>query len=126
VTSPSVARQGPRELLTNVVPAGGRNTDPPDRFAVSARVNLHAWQYRSQTMRREGFESSRCPAKVISAHRWHPLNRRNPGDRGRLVGNCIEKLGMAQGRDAEHEITGADGRTQLEFVVPAPWSDRSW
>jgi len=34
------------------------------------------------------------------------------------VGNCIEKLGMRKG-EMQNMETGADGRTQLEFVVPA-------
>jgi len=120
VTSRQLRDRLQRELLTNVA-LRVEDTDSPDRFAVSGRGELHLG-ILIETMRREGFEFQVSQPKVIfrtiDGTPCEPVETLVMDVPEAAVGNCIEKLGMRKG-EMQNMETGADGRTQLEFVVPA-------
>jgi GTP-binding protein len=120
VTSRQLRDRLQKELLTNVA-LRVEDTDSPDRFAVSGRGELHLG-ILIETMRREGYEFQVSQPQVIfrtidgtPCEPVETLVMDVPED---AVGSCIEKLGMRKG-EMQNMETGADGRTQLEFVVPA-------
>ncbi|MCP9801112.1 translational GTPase TypA [Synechococcus sp. RedBA-s] len=120
VTSRQLRDRLQKELLTNVA-LRVEDTDSPDRFAVSGRGELHLG-ILIETMRREGFEFQVSQPQVIfrtidgtPCEPVETLVMDVPED---AVGSCIEKLGMRKG-EMQNMETGSDGRTQLEFVVPA-------
>ncbi|NQV11571.1 MAG: translational GTPase TypA [Cyanobacteria bacterium] len=120
VTSRQLRDRLQRELLTNVA-LRVEDTDSPDRFAVSGRGELHLG-ILIETMRREGFEFQVSQPKVIfrtiDGTPCEPVETLVMDVPEAAVGNCIEKLGMRKG-EMQNMETGSDGRTQLEFVVPA-------
>ena len=120
VTSRQLRDRLQKELLTNVA-LRVEDTDSPDRFAVSGRGELHLG-ILIETMRREGFEFQVSQPQVIfrtidgtPCEPVETLVMDVPED---AVGSCIEKLGVRKG-EMQNMETGSDGRTQLEFVVPA-------
>jgi len=120
VTSRPLRDRLQKELLTNVA-LRVEDTDSPDRFAVSGRGELHLG-ILIETMRREGFEFQVSQPQVIfrtidgtPCEPVETLVMDVPED---AVGSCIEKLGVRKG-EMQNMETGSDGRTQLEFVVPA-------
>ena len=120
VTSRQLRDRLQKELLTNVA-LRVEDTDSPDRFAVSGRGELHLG-ILIETMRREGYEFQVTQPQVIfrtidgtPCEPVETLVMDVPED---AVGSCIEKLGMRKG-EMQNMETGSDGRTQLEFVVPA-------
>lgn len=120
VTSRQLRERLQRELLTNVA-LRVEDTDSPDRFSVSGRGELHLG-ILIETMRREGFEFQVSQPKVIfrtidgtPSEPYETLVMDVPEE---AVGSCIEKLGLRKG-EMQNMETGNDGRTQLEFVVPA-------
>jgi len=120
VTSRQLRDRLQKELLTNVA-LRVEDTDSPDRFAVSGRGELHLG-ILIETMRREGFEFQVSQPQVIfrtidgtPCEPVETLVMDVPED---AVGSCIEKLGTRKG-EMQNMETGSDGRTQLEFVVPA-------
>jgi len=120
VTSRQLRDRLQKELLTNVA-LRVEDTDSPDRFAVSGRGELHLG-ILIETMRREGYEFQVSQPQVIfrtiDGTPCEPVETLVMDVPEEAVGNCIEKLGMRKG-EMQNMETGTDGRTQLEFVVPA-------
>lgn len=120
VTSRQVRDRLQKELLTNVA-LRVEDTDSPDRWAVSGRGELHLG-ILIETMRREGYEFQVSQPQVIfrtidgtPSEPYETLVLDVPEE---SVGACIEKLGIRKAEMQNMENTN-DGRTQLEFVVPA-------
>ena len=120
VTSRQVRDRLQRELLTNVA-LRVEDTDSPDSFAVSGRGELHLG-ILIETMRREGFEFQVSQPQVIfrtiDGTPCEPVETLVMDVPEAAVGSCIEKLGTRKA-EMQNMETGADGRTQLEFVVPS-------
>ena len=120
VTSRQVRDRLQRELLTNVA-LRVEDTDSPDRFAVSGRGELHLG-ILIETMRREGFEFLGSQPQVIfrsfDGTPCEPVETLVMDVPEEAVGSCIEKLGTRKG-EMQNMETSADGRTQLEFIVPS-------
>jgi GTP-binding protein len=120
VTSRQVRDRLFRELETNVA-LRVEETDSPDKFQVSGRGELHLG-ILIETMRREGYEFQVSQPQVIyrevNGHPCEPyelLVLDIPEDG---VGSCIERLGQRKGEMQDMQM-GGNGRTQLEFVIPA-------
>ncbi|MBD1853127.1 translational GTPase TypA [Leptolyngbya sp. FACHB-711] len=120
VTSRQVRDRLMRELETNVA-LRVEETDSPDRFAVAGRGELHLG-ILIETMRREGYEFQVSQPQVIyrevSGQPCEPyelLVLDVPDD---AVGGCMERLGQRKGEMQDMQV-GGNGRTQLEFVIPA-------
>ncbi len=120
VTSRQVRDRLQRELLTNVA-LRVEDTDSPDRFAVSGRGELHLG-ILIETMRREGYEFQVSQPQVIyrtiDGTPCEPVETLVMDVPETAVGSCIEKLGTRKG-EMQNMETSADGRTQLEFIVPS-------
>jgi GTP-binding protein len=120
VTSRQLRDRLSRELETNVA-LRVEETDSPDKFSVSGRGELHLG-ILIETMRREGYEFQVSQPQVIyrevSGQPCEPyelLVLDVPEDG---VGSCIERLGQRRGEMQDMQV-GGNGRTQLEFVIPA-------
>jgi GTP-binding protein len=120
VTSRQLRDRLSRELETNVA-LRVEETDSPDKFSVSGRGELHLG-ILIETMRREGYEFQVSQPQVIyrevSGQPCEPyelLVLDVPEDG---VGSCIERLGQRRGEMQDMQM-GGNGRTQLEFVIPA-------
>tara|TARA_Y100001968_G_C19426450_1_gene754637 strand:- start:407 stop:2209 length:1803 start_codon:yes stop_codon:yes gene_type:complete len=109
-----------KELLTNVA-LRVEETDSPDRFSVSGRGELHLG-ILIETMRREGFEFQVSQPQVIFRSideiLCEPVETLVIDAPPESVGTCIEQLGIRRG-EMQNMETGADGRTQLEFLIPS-------
>jgi GTP-binding protein len=120
VTSRQVRDRLFRELETNVA-LRVEETDSPDKFLVSGRGELHLG-ILIETMRREGYEFQVSQPQVIyrevngqPCEPYECLVLDVPEDG---VGSCIERLGQRRGEMQDMQV-GGNGRTQLEFVIPA-------
>jgi len=120
VTSRQVRDRLFRELETNVA-LRVEETDSPDKFLVSGRGELHLG-ILIETMRREGYEFQVSQPQVIyrevsgqPCEPYETLVLDVPEDG---VGSCIERLGQRKGEMQDMQV-GTNGRTQLEFVIPA-------
>jgi GTP-binding protein len=120
VTSRQVRDRLMRELETNVA-LRVEETDSPDKFLVSGRGELHLG-ILIETMRREGYEFQVSQPQVIyrevngqPCEPFECLVLDVPDD---AVGGCIERLGQRKGEMQDMQV-GGNGRTQLEFVIPA-------
>jgi GTP-binding protein len=120
VTSRQVRDRLMRELETNVA-LRVEETDSPDKFAVSGRGELHLG-ILIETMRREGYEFQVSQPQVIyrevngqPCEPFECLVLDVPED---AVGGCIERLGQRRAEMQDMQV-GSNGRTQLEFVIPA-------
>ncbi|MEQ8995550.1 MAG: translational GTPase TypA [Coleofasciculus sp. B1-GNL1-01] len=120
VTSRQLRDRLMRELETNVA-LRVDETDSPDKFLVSGRGELHLG-ILIETMRREGYEFQVSQPQVIyrevkgqPCEPYEVLALDIPED---AVGGCIERLGQRKG-EMQNMLVSANGRTQLEFVVPA-------
>jgi GTP-binding protein len=120
VTSRQVRDRLFRELETNVA-LRVEETDSPDKFLVSGRGELHLG-ILIENMRREGYEFQVSQPQVIyrevSGQPCEPfecLVLDVPQD---AAGSCIERLGQRKG-EMQDMLIGSNGRTQLEFVIPA-------
>jgi GTP-binding protein len=120
VTSRQVRDRLFRELETNVA-LRVEETDSPDKFSVSGRGELHLG-ILIETMRREGYEFQVSQPQVIyrevngqPCEPFEQLVLDIPEDG---VGGCIERLGQRKGEMQDMQM-GGNGRTQLEFVIPA-------
>ncbi|YAF96182.1 MAG: translational GTPase TypA [Nodularia sp. CChRGM 3473] len=120
VTSRQVRDRLFRELETNVA-LRVEETDSPDKFQVSGRGELHLG-ILIETMRREGYEFQVSQPQVIyrevngqPCEPYELLALDIPED---SVGSCIERLGQRKGEMQDMQVSG-NGRTQLEFVIPA-------
>lgn len=120
VTSRQLRDRLMRELETNVA-LRVEETDSPDKFLVSGRGELHLG-ILIETMRREGYEFQVSQPQVIyrevsgqpcEPYEYLVLDVPEDG-----VGSSIERLGQRRGEMQDMQV-GGNGRTQLEFVIPA-------
>ncbi len=120
VTSRQIRDRLYRELETNVA-LRVEDTDSPDKFLVSGRGELHLG-ILIETMRREGYEFQVSQPQVIyrevSGQPCEPFEYLVLDVPEEGVGGCIERLGQRKGEMKDMQI-GGNGRTQLEFVIPA-------
>ena len=120
VTSRQVRDRLFRELETNVA-LRVEETDSPDKFLVSGRGELHLG-ILIETMRREGYEFQVSQPQVIyrevSGQPCEPYECLVLDVPEEGVGSCIERLGQRKGEMQDMQMCG-NGRTQLEFVIPA-------
>jgi GTP-binding protein len=120
VTSRQVRDRLMRELETNVA-LRVEDTDSPDRLAVSGRGELHLG-ILIETMRREGYEFQVSQPQVIyrevSGQPCEPYEYLVLDVPEEGVGGCIERLGQRKGEMKDMQVS-TNGRTQLEFVIPA-------
>ncbi|MDJ0687121.1 MAG: translational GTPase TypA [Xenococcaceae cyanobacterium MO_188.B32] len=120
VTSRQLRDRLDRELETNVA-LRVESGDSPDRFLVSGRGELHLG-ILIETMRREGYEFQVSQPQVIyreiNGQPCEPYEYLVLDVPEEAVGSCIERLGQRKGEMQDMQ-TGTNGRTQLEFVIPA-------
>ncbi|WP_107668265.1 translational GTPase TypA [Cyanothece sp. BG0011] len=120
VTSRQLRDRLDRELETNVA-LRVESGDSPDQFLVSGRGELHLG-ILIETMRREGYEFQVAQPQVIyrevNGQPYEPFEYLVLDVPEEAVGSCIERLGQRKGEMQDMQ-TGVNGRTQLEFVVPA-------
>ncbi|BAP18166.1 translational GTPase TypA [cyanobacterium endosymbiont of Epithemia turgida] len=120
VTSRQIRDRLIRELETNVALRVEEN-ESPDKFGVSGRGELHLG-ILIETMRREGYEFQVSQPQVIyrevNGQPCEPFEYLVLDIPEQAVGSCIERLGERKGEMKDMQ-TGINGRTQLEFVVPA-------
>lgn len=120
VTSRQIRDRLMRELETNVA-LRVEDGDSPEKFAVAGRGELHLG-ILIETMRREGYEFQVSQPQVI----YREVNGQPCEPFELLVldvpegtsGSCIERLGQRKGTMQDMQVS-ANGRTQLEFVIPA-------
>ncbi|MEC4984721.1 MAG: translational GTPase TypA [Oscillatoria sp. PMC 1068.18] len=109
-----------RELETNVA-LRVEESDSPDKFLVSGRGELHLG-ILIETMRREGYEFQVSQPQVIyreiSGQPCEPFEYLVLDVPEEAVGSCIERLGQRKGTMQDMQVA-VNGRTQLEFVIPA-------
>jgi GTP-binding protein len=120
VTSRQVRDRLFRELETNVA-LRVEETDSPDKYLVSGRGELHLG-ILIETMRREGYEFQVSQPQVIyrevNGQPCEPFELLVLDVPEEAVGGCIERLGQRKG-EMQNMLVSANGRTQLEFVIPA-------
>ncbi|HEY9603410.1 MAG TPA: translational GTPase TypA [Allocoleopsis sp.] len=120
VTSRQLRDRLMRELETNVA-LRVEETDSPDKFLVSGRGELHLG-ILIETMRREGYEFQVSQPQVIyrevNGQPCEPFELLVLDVPEASVGGCIERLGQRKGEMQDMQV-GNNGRTQLEFVIPA-------
>jgi len=120
VTSRQLRDRLYRELETNVA-LRVEDTDTPEKFLVSGRGELHLG-ILIETMRREGYEFQVSQPQVIyrevSGQPCEPFEHLVLDVPEAAVGSCIERLGQRKGMMQDMQ-GGINGRTQLEFVIPA-------
>ncbi len=120
VTSRQLRDRLMRELETNVA-LRVEETDSPDKFLVSGRGELHLG-ILIETMRRQGYEFQVSQPQVIyrevSGQPCEPFEYLVLDVPEASVGSCIERLGQRKGEMQDMQV-GGNGRTQLEFVIPA-------
>jgi GTP-binding protein len=96
-------------------------TDSPDKFAVSGRGELHLG-ILIENMRREGYEFQVSQPQVIyrevSGQPCEPYEYLVLDVPEEAVGSCMERLGQRRAEMQDMRV-GTNGRSQLEFVVPA-------
>lgn len=120
VTSRQVRDRLFRELETNVA-LRVEETDSADKFSVCGRGELHLG-ILIETMRREGYEFQVSQPQVIyrevNGQPCEPYECLVLDVPEEGVGSCIERLGQRKGEMQDMQV-GGNGRTQLEFVIPA-------
>ena len=120
VTSRQIRERLFRELETNVA-LRVEETDSSEKFSVSGRGELHLG-ILIETMRREGYEFQVSQPQVIyreiNGQPCEPYEYLVVDVPEAAVGSCIERLGQRKGTMQDMQV-GANGRTQLEFVIPA-------
>jgi GTP-binding protein len=120
VTSRQVRDRLYRELETNVA-LRVEDSDSPDRFAVAGRGELHLG-ILIENMRREGYEFQVSQPQVIfreiNGQPCEPYELLILDVPEEAVGSCIERIGQRKG-EMQDMIPGTNGRTNLEFIVPA-------
>ena len=120
VTSRQLRDRLYRELETNVA-LRIEEAETTEKFLVSGRGELHLG-ILIETMRREGYEFQVSQPQVIyrevSGHPCEPFEYLVLDVPEEAVGSCIETLGQRKGEMRDMQ-SGINGRTQLEFVVPA-------
>lgn len=120
VTSRQLRDRLYRELETNVA-LRVNETDSPEKFLVSGRGELHLG-ILIETMRREGYEFQVSQPQVIyrevNGQPCEPFEYLVLDVPEEAVGTSIERLGQRKGEMQDMQV-GANGRTQLEFIIPA-------
>lgn len=120
VTSRQIRDRLMRELETNVA-LRIEEGESTDQFLVSGRGELHLG-ILIETMRREGFEFQVSQPQVIyrqvNGQPHEPFEYLVLDVPEEAVGTCIERLGQRKGEMQDMQA-GGNGRTQLEFIVPA-------
>lgn len=120
VTSRQIRDRFDRELETNVA-LRVEDGESSEQFLVSGRGELHLG-ILIETMRREGYEFQVSQPQVIyreiNGQPCEPYEYLVLDVPEEAVGSCIERLGQRKGEMQDMQ-TGVNGRTQLEFVVPA-------
>ncbi|MEM9449344.1 MAG: translational GTPase TypA [Cyanobacteria bacterium P01_E01_bin.6] len=120
VTSRQLRDRLMRELETNVA-LRVIETDSPDKFSVSGRGELHLG-ILIETMRRQGYEFQVSQPQVIyrevSGQPCEPFEQLVLDVPDEATGGCIERLGQRKG-EMQNMMSGINGRTQLEFIIPA-------
>ena len=120
VTSRQVRDRLMRELETNVA-LRVEETDSPDKFLVSGLGELHLG-ILIENMRREGYEFQVSQPQVIyrevNSQPYEPFEYLVLDVPEDGVGSCIERLGQRRA-EMQDMLVGGNGRTQLDFVVPA-------
>ncbi len=120
VTSRQVRDRLFRELETNVA-LRVEETGEADKFAVAGRGELHLG-ILIENMRREGYEFQVSQPQVIyreiGGAKCEPFELLALDVPEEAVGGCIERLGQRKG-EMQDMVVGANGRSNLEFVVPA-------
>ncbi|MEB3249929.1 MAG: translational GTPase TypA [Merismopediaceae bacterium] len=120
VTSRQLRDRLYRELETNVA-LRVEESDSAEKFLVSGRGELHLG-ILIETMRREGYEFQVSQPQVIyrevNGQPCEPFEYLVLDVPETAVGACIERLGQRRGEMQDMQ-TGTNGRTQLEFVIPA-------
>jgi GTP-binding protein len=120
VTSRQIRDRLERELETNVA-LRIEDGESADQFIVSGRGELHLG-ILIENMRREGFEFQVSQPQVIfrevNGQPYEPFEYLVLDVPEEAQGSCIERLGQ---RKAEMQDMqgGVNGRTQLEFIIPA-------
>ncbi len=120
VTSRQIRERLFRELETNVA-LRVEESDSTEKFSVSGRGELHLG-ILIETMRREGYEFQVSQPQVIyreiNGQPCEPYEYLVVDVPEAAVGSCIERLGQRKGTMQDMQV-GGNGRTQLEFVIPA-------
>ena len=120
VTSRQIRDRLLRELQTNVALRVDEG-DSADKFIVSGRGELHLG-ILIETMRREGYEFQVSQPQVIyrevNGQPCEPFEYLVLDVPEAAVGSCIERLGQRKGEMQDMQA-GGNGRTQLEFIIPA-------
>ncbi len=120
VTSRQLRDRLMRELETNVA-LRVEETDTPDKLLVSGRGELHLG-ILIETMRREGYEFQVSQPQVIyreiGGQPCEPFECLVLDVPEEAVGACIERLGQRKGEMQDMRVS-TNGRTQLEFAIPA-------
>jgi GTP-binding protein len=120
VTSRQLRDRLIRELETNVA-LRVEDADTPDKLLVSGRGELHLG-ILIETMRREGYEFQVSQPQVIyreiGGQPCEPFECLVLDVPEEAVGACIERLGQRKGEMQDMRVS-ANGRTQLEFAIPA-------
>jgi len=120
VTSRQIRDRLMRELETNVA-LRVEETESSDKFLVSGRGELHLG-ILIETMRREGYEFQVSQPQVIyrqvNGQPNEPFEYLVLDVPEESVGSSIERLGQRKGEMQDMQ-NGGNGRTQLEFVIPA-------
>jgi len=120
VTSRQLRERLMRELETNVA-LRVEEAETTDSFMVSGRGELHLG-ILIETMRREGYEFQVSQPQVIyrqiEGQPCEPYEYLVLDVPDEAVGSCIEKLGQRRGEMQDMQA-GGNGRTQLEFIIPA-------
>ncbi len=120
VTSRQIRDRLMRELETNVA-LRVEEGDTAEKFSVSGRGELHLG-ILIETMRREGYEFQVSQPQVIyrevNGQPCEPYEYLVLDVPEEAVGSCIERLGQRKGEMQDMQ-TGTNGRTQLEFIIPA-------
>ena len=109
-----------RELVHNVA-LRVEETEDPDRFLVSGRGELHL-AILIENMRREGYELAVAPpeviGKVVDGRECEPFEQLSVDVEEGHIGTVMEMLGSRRGV-LDGVQPGGQGRTRLDYVVPA-------
>jgi len=120
VTSRQIRDRLDKELQTNVA-LRVEDGDSAEQFVVSGRGELHLG-ILIENMRREGFEFQVSQPQVIyrqvNGQPYEPFEYLVLDVPEEAQGSCIERLGQRKAEMQDMQ-SGGNGRTQLEFIVPA-------